>query len=309
MSEVTASLVKELRDKTGAGMMDCKNALVETNGNIEESIDWLRKKGISGAEKKSARVAADGVIAVSINTDAAALVEINSETDFVSRNPDFQKFAKNISEIALINGQTIEELKKAKYLDSGKSVEEALTDLIGLIGENIVLRRSSLLKNANNNIFSSYIHGQVNEGLGKIGVILSLESNIDSDKIKDLGKQIAMHIAASKPMAISSDDVDPEVIERERSILVEQAKDSGKPDNIIEKMVDGRISKFFSEITLLDQTWVIDGESKVSKIIKDLEKDLSCNILIKDFKYFVLGEGIEVDKKDFATEVAEQINN
>ena len=309
MSEVTASLVKELRDKTGAGMMDCKNALVETNGNIEESIDWLRKKGISGAEKKSARVAADGVIAVSINTDAAALVEINSETDFVSRNPDFQKFAKNISEIALINGQTIEELKKAKYLDSDKSVEEALTDLIGLIGENIVLRRSSLLKNANNNIFSSYIHGQVNEGLGKIGVILSLESNIDSDKIKDLGKQIAMHIAASKPMAISSDDVDPKVIERERSILVEQAKDSGKPDNIIEKMVDGRISKFFSEITLLDQTWVIDGESKVSKIIKDLEKDLSCNILIKDFKYFVLGEGIEVEKKDFATEVAEQINN
>jgi len=309
MSEVTASLVKELRDKTGAGMMDCKNALVETNGNIEESIDWLRKKGISGAEKKSARVAADGVIAVSINTDAAALVEINSETDFVSRNPDFQKFAKNISEIALLHGQTIEELKKAKYLESGKSVEEALTDLIGLIGENIVLRRSSLLKNTNNNIFSSYIHGQVNEGLGKIGVILSLETNITSDKIEDLGKQIAMHIAASKPMAISSDDVDPAVIERERSILVEQAKDSGKPDNIIEKMVDGRISKFFSEITLLDQTWVIDGESKVSKIIKDLEKDLSCNILIKDFKYFVLGEGIEVDKKDFATEVAEQINN
>ena len=309
MSEVTASLVKELRDKTGAGMMDCKNALVETNGNIEESIDWLRKKGISGAEKKSARVAADGVIAVSINTDAATLVEINSETDFVSRNPDFQKFAKNISEIALLHGQTIEELKKAKYLDSGKSVEEALTDLIGLIGENIVLRRSSLLKNTNNNIFSSYIHGQVNEGLGKIGVILSLETNITSDKIEDLGKQIAMHIAASKPMAISSDDVDPEVIERERSILVEQAKDSGKPDNIIEKMVDGRISKFFSEITLLDQTWVIDGESKVSKIIKDTEKDLSCNILIKDFKYFVLGEGIEVDKKDFATEVAEQINN
>ena len=309
MSEVTASLVKELRDKTGAGMMDCKNALVETNGNIEESIDWLRKKGISGAEKKSARVAADGVIAVSINTDAAALVEINSETDFVSRNPDFQKFAKNISEIALLHGQTIDELKKAKYLDSGKSVEEALTDLIGLIGENIVLRRSSILKNTNNNIFSSYIHGQVNEGLGKIGVILSLESNIANDKIENLGKQIAMHIAASKPMAISSDDVDPEVIERERSILVEQAKDSGKPDNIIEKMVDGRISKFFSEITLLDQTWVIDGESKVSKIIKDLEKDLSCNILIKDFKYFVLGEGIEVDKKDFATEVAEQINN
>jgi len=309
MSEVTATLVKELRDKTGAGMMDCKNALVETKGNIEESIDWLRKKGISGAEKKSARVAADGVITVSSNAESAALVEINSETDFVSRNPDFQNFAKNVSEIALSHGNTIDELKKATYLDSDKSVEEALTDLIGLIGENIVLRRSYLLINTDKNIFSSYIHGQVSEGLGKIGVILSIESSEPSDKINELGKQIAMHIAASKPIAISSDDVDPEIIERERAILIEQAKDSGKPDNIIEKMVEGRISKFFSEITLLEQTWVIDGESKVSKIINDLEKDLSCKIFIKDFKYFVLGEGIEVDKKDFATEVAEQINN
>ena len=309
MSEVTATLVKELRDKTGAGMMDCKNALVETKGNIEESIDWLRKKGISGAEKKSARVAADGVIAVSSNAESAALVEINSETDFVSRNPDFQNFAKNVSEIALSHGNSIEELKKATYLESEKNVEEALTDLIGLIGENIVLRRSYLLINTDKNIFSSYIHGQVSEGLGKIGVILSIESSEPSDKINELGKQIAMHIAASKPIAISSDDVDPQVIDRERAILIEQAKDSGKPDNIIEKMVEGRISKFFSEITLLEQTWVIDGESKVSKIINDLEKDLSCKIFIKDFKYFVLGEGIEVDKKDFATEVAEQINN
>ena len=302
-------LLKKLRDITGAGILDCKKYLVRTSNDVDEAVKLMRSEEGIKADKKSARIAAEGVVFYHYNDNLAMLIEINSETDFVSRNPDFQKFAKNISEIALINGQTIEELKKAKYLDSGKSVEEALTDLIGLIGENIVLRRSSLLKNANNNIFSSYIHGQVNEGLGKIGVILSLESNIDSDKIKDLGKQIAMHIAASKPMAISSDDVDPEVIERERSILVEQAKDSGKPDNIIEKMVDGRISKFFSEITLLDQTWVIDGESKVSKIIQDLEKDLSCNILIKDFKYFVLGEGIEVDKKDFATEVAEQINN
>lgn len=309
MSEVTAALVKELRDKTGAGMMDCKNALVETNGNLEESIDWLRKKGISGAEKKSARVAADGVVTVSVNSDAAALVEINSETDFVSRNPDFQNFAKNISHIALSSGDSIEELKKAKYLDSEKSVEETLTDLIGLIGENIVLRRTHILKNTNNNIFSSYLHGQINEGLGKIGVILSIESNGPIDKINELGKQIAMHIAASKPIAINSDDVDPKVIERERSILIEQAKESGKPDNIIEKMVEGRISKFFSEITLMDQIWVIDGESKVLKIISDAEKDLSCNIIIKDFKYFILGEGIEVEKKDFATEVAEQINN
>jgi elongation factor Ts len=309
MSEVTASLVKELRDKTGAGMMDCKNALVESNANIEEAIDWLRKKGISGAEKKSARVAADGVITVSVNNEAASLVEINSETDFVSRNPDFQSFAKNISEIALLNGSSIEELKKAKYTNSEKSVEDTLTDLIGLIGENIVLRRTHLLKKSENSIFASYIHGQINDGMGKIGVIISIESDGEKEKINEFGKQLAMHIAASKPIAISSDDVDPNVIERERNILIEQAKDSGKPDNIIEKMVEGRISKFFSEITLLDQTWVMDGESNVSKILNDIEKKLSCNILIKDFKYFILGEGIEVEKKDFATEVAEQINS
>jgi elongation factor Ts len=308
MSLITAALVKELRDKTGAGMMDCKNALVETNGNIEESVDWLRKKGISGAEKKSARTAADGVVTVSFSENAAALVEINSETDFVSRNPDFQKFAKNVSSIALNSGSNLDELKNAKYLDSGKTVKDALTDLIGLIGENIVIRRTVLF-NSSTNILSSYIHGQIDEGLGKIGVILSIESNGDVAKIKELGKKLAMHIAASKPVAISSKDVDPSIIDRERKILIEQAKDSGKPDNIIEKMVEGRISKFFSEITLLDQTWVMDGESKVSKVIENIEKEISCNIVIKDFKYFILGEGIEIETKDFATEVAETINS
>ena len=308
MSLITAALVKELRDKTGAGMMDCKNALVETNGNIEESVDWLRKKGISGAEKKSARTAADGVVTVSVSENAAALVEINSETDFVSRNPDFQQFAKNVSSIALNSGSNLDELKNAKYLDSGKTVKDALTDLIGLIGENIVIRRTVLF-NSSTNILSSYIHGQIDEGLGKIGVILSIESNGDVEKIKELGKKLAMHIAASKPVAISSKDVDPAIIDRERKILIEQAKDSGKPDNIIEKMVEGRISKFFSEITLLDQTWVMDGESKVSKVIENIEKEISCNIVIKDFKYFILGEGIEVETKDFATEVAETINS
>ena len=308
MSLITAALVKELRDKTGAGMMDCKNALVETNGNIEESVDWLRKKGISGAEKKSARTAADGVVTVSLSENAAALVEINSETDFVSRNPDFQQFAKNVSSIALNSGSNLDELKNAKYLDSGKTVKDALTDLIGLIGENIVIRRTVLF-NSSTNILSSYIHGQIDEGLGKIGVILSIESNGDVEKIKELGKKLAMHIAASKPVAISSKDVDPGLIDWERKILIEQAKDSGKPDNIIEKMVEGRISKFFSEITLLDQTWVMDGESKVSKVIENIEKEISCNIVIKDFKYFILGEGIEVETKDFATEVAETINS
>ena len=242
--------IRKLRDKTGAGMMDCKKALDESDGDIESAVEWLRKKGISGAEKKSARVAADGVITVSVNNEAASLVEINSETDFVSRNPDFQNFAKNISDIALLNGNSIEELKKAKYTNSEKSVEDTLTDLIGLIGENIVLRRTHLLKKTENSVFSSYIHGQISDGLGKIGVIISIESNGEKDKISEFGKQLAMHIAASKPIAISSNDVDPSVIERERSILIEQAKDSGKPDNIIEKMVEGRISKFFSEITL-----------------------------------------------------------
>ena len=308
MSLITAALVKELRDKTGAGMMDCKNALVETNGNIEESVDWLRKKGISGAEKKSARVAADGVVTVSVKNNAAALVEINSETDFVSRNPDFQNFARNISTIALDSGANLEDLKKASYLDSGKNVQETLTDLIGLIGENIVLRRTVLLNNVNG-LFSSYIHGQIDKGLGKIGVIVSIESNGDKIKVSDFGKKIAMHIAASKPVAISANDVDPTIIQRERKVLTEQAKNSGKPDYIIEKMVEGRISKFFSEITLLDQTWVMDGESKVSQIIESIEKEMSCNIVIKDFKYYILGEGIEVEKKDFAAEVAEQINS
>ena len=308
MSLITAALVKELREKTGAGMMDCKNALVESNGNIEESIDWLRKKGISGAEKKSARVAADGVVTVSMSDNSAALVEINSETDFVSRNPDFQNFARNVSNIALNLGSSLEELENAKYLESGKSVKDALTDLIGLIGENIVLRRTVLFNSASN-IFASYIHGQIDEGLGKIGVIVAIESNGDEIKVKEFGKKLSMHIAASKPVAISANDVDPSIIDRERKILIDQAKDSGKPDNIIEKMVEGRISKFFSEITLLDQIWVMDGETKVSKVIENIEKEISCNIVIKDFKYFILGDGIEIETKDFATEVAETINS
>ena len=308
MSLITAALVKELREKTGAGMMDCKNALVESDGNIEESIDWLRKKGISGAEKKSARVAADGVVTVSMSDNSAALVEINSETDFVSRNPDFQNFARNVSNIALNLGSSLEELENAKYLESGKSVKDALTDLIGLIGENIVLRRTVLFNSASN-IFASYIHGQIDEGLGKIGVIVAIESNGDAIKVKEFGKKLCMHIAASKPVAISANDVDPSIIDRERKILIEQAKDSGKPDNIIEKMVEGRISKFFSEITLLDQIWVLDGETKVSKVIENIEKEISCNIVIKDFKYFILGDGIEIETKDFATEVAETINS
>jgi len=307
MSAINAALVKELRDKTGAGMMDCKKALVETKGNVEEAIDWLRKKGISGADKKSSRVAAEGVIAISSSENSISLLEINSETDFVSKNPDFQNFVRNVSNIALNSGTDIEALKNANY-DGNKSVSQVLTELIAKIGENIVLRRANLIK-SDNSVFSHYIHGQVAEGMGKIGVVISIESNGDKTKIHNFGKQLSMHIAAAKPIAVSAEDVDKNIIDRERNILIEQAKDSGKSDNIIEKMVEGRISKFFSDITLLDQIWVIDGESKVSKIIKDAEKRLNCNIKINEFKYYILGEGIEVEKKDFAEEVAEQVGN
>jgi len=307
MSIVNAALVKKLRDKTGAGMMDCKKALVESKGDIEEAIDWLRKEGISGADKKSSRIAADGLVAISSSDKAISLVEINSETDFVSRNPDFQNFVKNISEIALESGSEIDLLKKAPY-SKDNNVSDFLTELIAKIGENIVIRRTASIE-TKNSIFSSYIHGQVSEGMGKIGVIISIESDGDIDKIKNFGKQLSMHIAAAKPLSISSEDVDEKIIERERKILIEQAKSSGKAEDIIEKMVDGRIKKFFSEITLLDQTWVMDGESKVSKIIESMEKELNCNIKIREFNLFVLGEGIEVEKKDFAEEVADQINS
>jgi len=307
MPEISATAVKELRDISGAGMMDCKKSLVETKGNIEEAIDWLRKKGISGADKKSTRVAADGVIAIATSEKSISLIEINSETDFVSKNPDFQNFVKNVSNIALNYGSDIDALKSANY-DGNKNVSQELTELIAKIGENIVLRRTNLIKSSNS-IFSHYIHGQVSEGMGKIGVIISIESNGDKTKIDNFGKQLSMHIAAAKPIAISSKDVDKSIIDRERNILIDQARDSGKPDNIIEKMVEGRISKFFSDITLLDQIWVIDGESKVSKIIKDTENELNCNIKINEFKCYVLGEGIDVEKKDFAEEVAEQVNN
>ena len=307
MSIVNAALVKKLRDQTGAGMMDCKKALVESKGDIEEAIDWLRKEGISGADKKSSRIAADGLVAISSSDKAISLVEINSETDFVSRNPDFQNFVKNISEIALESGSEIDLLKKAPY-SKDNNVSDFLTELIAKIGENIVIRRTASIE-TKNSIFSSYIHGQVSEGMGKIGVIISIESDGDTDKIKNFGKQLSMHIAAAKPLSISSEDVDKKIIERERKILIEQAKSSGKAEDIIEKMVDGRIKKFFSEITLLDQTWVMDGESKVSKIIESMEKELNCNIKIREFNLFVLGEGIEVEKKDFAEEVADQINS
>ena len=308
MSEISASLVKQLREQTGAGMMDCKRALTETEGKIDDAVDWLRKKGISGAVKKSTRIAADGLVGVSIGDSTASLVEVNSETDFVSRNDDFQNFVSGISKIALDNISTLEDLKKFQYDDSKKNVEEKLTELVGKIGENIVLRRLETMKFKDNTFFSSYVHGQVKSNLGKIGVIIAFKCDKDCEEVFQLGKQIAMHVAASKPIALSIESVDKNLIEREKKILFDQAKSSGKPEKIINQMVMGRVSKFYNEIVLMEQAWVMDGETKLSKIIKNFENDMKCNFIIRDFKYFVLGEGIKLDKKDFVSEVAEQAN-
>ena len=294
--EILASFVKELRNKTGAGMMDCKKALIETNGNQEEAIDWLRKKGISGAEKKSTRVAVDGLIGVAMGKNSAAIVEVNTETDFVSRNEDFQYFVKNVASLALEKVTSLEDLSNTQFDKSGKNVNENLTELIGKIGENIVLRRTEVIRSEEDTLFSSYVHAQIKPGLGKIGVILAFKCEKVRDAAIQLGKNISMHIAAAKPLALDINSVDKSLVEREKKILFEQVKESGKPENIIDKIVTGRILKFYSEIVLLEQVWVIDGETKLSKIIKNFETEFGCSFIIQDFKYFILGEGIELEK-------------
>jgi len=308
MSEISALIVKKLRDQTGAGMMDCKKALLETDGNLDKATDWLRKKGISGAEKKSARTAADGLVGVSLNKNFASLVEVNTETDFVSRNTDFQEFVVSVSEIASKGVNSLEELLSSPYKEEKQNVSEKLTELVGQIGENLVLRRCEVLKNTGNLLFSSYMHSLVKPGIGKIGVIVSYKVEKNDESAALLAKQIAMHIAATRPIALNKETVDEDAVNKEKEIYREQAKSSGKPENIIEKMVIGRIAKFYSEIVLLEQTWVIDGESKVSEVINNFEGEKGYSFELQDFKYFILGEGIEIEEKDFASEVAEQIN-
>ena len=308
MSEISALIVKKLRDQTGAGMMDCKKALLETDGNLEKAIDWLRKKGISGAEKKSVRTAADGLVGVSLNKNFAALVEVNTETDFVSRNTDFQEFVVSVSGIASNGINSLQELLSSPYKEEKQNVSEKLTELVGQIGENLVLRRCEVLKNNDNLSFSSYMHSQVKPGIGKIGVIVSYKVKKNDEAAASLAKQIAMHIAATRPIALNKETIDEDVVNKEKEIYREQAKLAGKPDNIIEKMIIGRIAKFYSEIVLLEQTWVIDGESKVSEVVKNFESEKGYSFELQDFKHFILGEGVEIEEKDFASEVAEQIN-
>ena len=299
---ITAALVKELRESSGAGMMDCKKALSETDGNLEAAVDWLRTKGLSAAAKKSGRVAAEGLVAVAAAGTSAAVVEVNSETDFVSRNDSFQAFVGEIGNLAATVAD-VDALKAADYPGTGRNVADELTHQIATIGENMSIRRMERLE-VSSGVVASYVHNAVAGGMGKIGVLVALESAGDADKLNALGKQIAMHIAATNPQSLSVDDLDPEAVAKERNVLVEQARDSGKPEEIIEKMVDGRMRKYYQEVVLLEQTSVIDGETQVRKVIEQAGKDMGAEIKLAAFVHMQLGEGIEKKEEDFAAEVA-----
>ena len=300
---LSASMVKELREKSGAGMMDCKKALVESNGNMEDAIDWLRKQGLSAVAKKSNRVAAEGLIGISINEVQGAMVEINSETDFVARNELFQNFVKKCSNLVLTHKTDIDALKNLPFPDADRSVDQELSNNIATIGENMNIRRVEYLE-VSEGVIVSYIHNKITEDLGKLGVIVAIESQAQQNKLLEVGKQIAMHIAATSPKSLSIEDLDSDLVNREREVLIDQAMSSGKPQEIAEKMVQGRLQKFFQELVLNEQTSVIDGETKIKDIIKNLSTDLGTDVQIKDFKILKLGEGIEVAENDFAAEVA-----
>ena len=298
---ITASMVKELREKTGAGMMDCKTALNETNGDIEAAIDWLRKKGMAQADKKSGRTAADGLVGVAASGAKSAIVEVNAETDFVARNEGFQTLVCGIADTALHTDGTIDAISGGDL--DGVSVAEAITKAIATIGENMTLRRAAVLE-VSEGVVASYIHNAAAENLGKIGVLVALESTGNADALNAIGKQVAMHVAATNPLAAVKEDMDPAVVEREKKIFSDSAKESGKPDNIIEKMVEGRIRKFFEENVLMSQTFVITGEGTVEQALKAAEADIGAPITLKGFVRYQLGEGIEKEVDDLAAEVA-----
>lgn len=303
MSNVTAAMVKELRDKTGAGMMDCKKALAETNGDMEAAIDWLRAKGIAKADKKSGRTAAEGLVGVASAGTKAVVVEVNSETDFVARNDAFQEIVRGISEVALSTDGSVEAVAAATYTASGKSVSDTIKDAIATIGENMNLRRSALLS-VEDGVVATYIHNAVADGLGKLGVLVALKSTGDKEALNAIGRQVAMHIAATSPLAIRPEEVDAAVAERERNVFIEQSRSSGKPDNIIEKMVEGRMRKFFEEVALLSQAFVINPDLTVAAALKEAEKTVGAPIEVTGMARLLLGEGVEKEETDFAAEVA-----
>lgn len=296
MAEITAALVKDLRETTGAGMMDCKKALTETNGDKEAAIDWLRKKGLAAAAKKSGRVAAEGLVGIALAPGKVAMVEINAETDFVARNEAFQGFVETVANLALTVGEDVEALKAAAYPGTGRTVAEEIVHLVATIGENMNVRRVAVI-NVPGGTAASYVHGALKPGLGKIGVIVGL-SGAANEAIEALGRQVGMHVAATRPDALSVAEVDPAALEREKNVLSEQARASGKPEAIIEKMVEGRVKKYYEDVVLLEQVWVHDGESKVKDVVKKAGAEIT------RFVRFTLGEGIEKEVTDFAAEVA-----
>lgn len=297
MVEITAALVKELRERTGAGMMDCKKALLEAGGNTEQAIDWLRKKGLAAAAKKSGRVAAEGLIGVASAPGAAAMVEVNAETDFVSRNEKFQAFVGAVAQVALAVGEDIGAIRAATYPQTEHSVGEELTNLIATIGENLTLRRARVLR-VERGAVATYVHAAVKPGLGKIGVLVAVAGESELAALETLGHQVGMHVAAARPEVLEITDVAPEALEREKAVLAEQARASGKPEAIIAKMVEGRIRKYYEEVVLLEQVWVHDGESRVRAVMQKSGAQLV------GFARFQLGEGIARRSDDFAAEVA-----
>ena len=299
---ISASQVKELRDLTGAGMMDCKTALAETGGDIEAAVDWLRAKGISKADKKAGRTAAEGLIGVEPGLREAAIVEVNSETDFVARNDAFQQIAANVGKVALAYGTT-EAVAAAKYPGSDKSVTDTIKDAVGTIGENLSFRRSAKLTVAHGAV-ATYIHNAVADNLGKLGVLVAIETTGDAHKAGAFARQVAMHIAAINPLALTTEELDPTAVEREKAIFSEQARESGKPEAIIEKMVEGRLRKFYEEVVLLKQAFVLNPDVTVEKALADAEKDIGAPAKITAYLRFALGEGIEKEETDFAAEVA-----
>jgi len=307
MSSITAAMVKELRERTGAGMMDCKQALTENAGNMDAAIDWLRKKGLSKAAKKAGRVAAQGLIGVITEGKGGALVEVNSETDFVARNPQFQQMVAAITKLAPKAGGDLAKLLAARVGANGQSVEDHVKEAIATIGENMSVRRTASVKVADG-VVADYVHNKAADGIGKMGVLVALESKGDKGKLMELGRQLAMHVAAADPKSITADELDKALIEKERAVYAEQAKASGKPAEIIAKMVEGRLKKeFFQQVVLMQQIYVLDGKSTVEAAVKAAEKDAGAPVRIAAFVRYALGEGIEKKEEDFAAEVAKAV--
>lgn len=306
MAEITAAMVKELRETTGAGMLDCKKALVEAAGDMNTAVDWLRKKGLATAAKKASRIAAEGLVSVKVHDNKASVVEVNSETDFVAKNDIFQEYVQDAATVALLSDGDIEKMKEFGCKKCGKSFGERLTDMIAKIGENMNLRRAAVLS-VQNGVVASYVHSALKPNLGKIGVLVALESTADKEKLLELGKHIAMHIAASSPLFLNIASVDEQAVNHERSIYAEQARASGKPEAIIEKMVEGRVRKYYEEVVLEEQAYIMDPDKKVKDVIADAAKELGTDIKLTSYVRFKLGEGLQKREEDFAAEVAAQL--